>query len=343
MLCWICGDTKGGRLNSIEKPIAQFEGENSMKTILIVISIVLITTIGLAGCTAPTTQPPNTHVPQATQVPLKQTPVSQVTPQSKVNTEIVLNMVENLNNGDVEGSLAYFADDAVVYIMGFPPTGMEVYHGREQIRSLWQDSVDNHFKWEAEVTSALGDMVNIRAKTWHDFTRQLDVAPLEYTDVYELKDGKIVTYGSWLTKESLDRFKPAFFAAVPPEPNATPASSPPVSEMTVTIAGGTCTTDNPTALQAGEVAVTLNVEDQDNDKYALTMFNLDSDKDILDLMVSTVGVPPSWADILLYEELGPGQSKTYTFTLKQGPVYMICWSKPPGLPIGNVVPIPVLY
>jgi hypothetical protein len=39
-------------------------------------------------------------------------------------------MIERLNAGDVEGSLAYFADDAVVYFMGFPPTGIEVYKGK---------------------------------------------------------------------------------------------------------------------------------------------------------------------------------------------------------------------
>jgi hypothetical protein len=307
-----------------------------MNTKLIFLIMVLISTVGLAGCIALATQPPNTQVLQATPIPPTEIPASQVSPQSQSNSEVVL------NNGDVEASLAYFADDALVYLMGFPPTGIEVYHGHEQTGSLWQDSVDNHFKWEAEVISALGDMVNIRAKTWHDFTNQLGVAPLEYIDVYELKDGKIVTYGSWLTEESLDRFKPAFFAAVPPEPNATLSSIPPVSEMVVTIAGGTCSTDDPIVLQAGEVTVTLNVEDLDNEMYALTMFNLDSDKDILDLMVSTVGVPPSWADFLLYEELGPGQSETYTFTLELGPVYLICWSKPPDLPIGNAMPIPVV-
>ncbi len=313
-----------------------------MKTKLIILIIVLISTLSLVGCNAPATQPPNTQAHQETPIPPAEITASQVASQSQSNSKVVLNMVDTLNNGDVEGSLAYFADDAVVYLMGFPPTGMEVYHGREQIGSLWQDSVDNHFKWEAEVLSAPGDIVNIRAKTWHDFTNQLGVAPLEYMDVYELKDGKIVTYGSWLTEESLDRFKPAFFAVVPPEPTVTPSSSPPVSEMMVTITGGTCSTNDPIVLQVGEVTVTLNVEDQDNDMYALTMFNLEPGKDILDLMVSTAGEPPSWADFLLYEELGPGQSETYTFTLEQGPVYMICWSKPPDLPIGNAMPIPVV-
>ena len=317
-----------------------------MKIQLTILIIVLISMLGMAGCAAPATQPQATQAPMtkppATQAPPTQSPVSEATPQHKLNTETVLNMVEHLNSGDVEGSLAYFADDAMGYLMGFPPTGVEVYKGKEQLRLLWEDSVDNHFKWEVKVISTFGDLVNIQAKTWHDFTRQLGVAPLEYMDVYEVKDGKIMTYGSWLTEESLGRFKPAFAEVAPPEPTATPSTDPPVAKMTVTIAGGTCTTGNPITLEAGEVTVTLNVEDQDNSLYALTMFNLDPGKDILDLMASTTGAPPGWADMLLEKELGPGKSETYTFSLEKGPVYLICWSQPPVLPIGNAGPFPVV-
>jgi len=312
----------------------------------LLITIVLISMLGMAGCAAPSNQPPASQVaptqPPASQVPPTQPPESQATPVAKISSEIVQKMVERLNAGDVEGSLAYFADDAMGYLMGFPPTGIEIYQGKEKLRALWEDSVANHFKWEIEITHAGVDKVDVKTKTWHDFTKQLGVAPLEYIDVYEVKDGKIITYGSWLTKESLARFKPAFAKAVPPEPTAKPLSDPPVSEMTVTIAGGTCTTDSAVNLQAGEIKVTLKVEDTDNSRYALTLFNLDPGKDFLDLMVATVGMPPSWGDMLLETELGPGQSNTYTVKLEKGPLYMICWSQPPDLPIGNAGPFAVV-
>jgi hypothetical protein len=257
------------------------------------------------------------------------------------NPETVLEMVARLNDGDVDGSLAYFSDDAMAYLMGFPPTGIEVYNGKEQIRSLWEDSVNNHFQWEIEIDTIYKDQIFVKAKTWHDFTRQLGVAPLEYSDVYQVKDGKIVTYGSWLTQDSLARFRPAFYEVVPPEPTTTPSADPPVSEFTVIISGDTCTADNTSTLKIGEITVTLDVKDQDKDLYALTLFNLESGKDYLDLMVSTEGSPPNWLEILLYEELAPGMSETYTFTLEKGPVYLVCWSKPPDLPIGNAGPFPV--
>jgi ketosteroid isomerase-like protein len=320
-----------------------------MKIQLTLLIIVLLVLSGAAGCATSATQQaatattvPSTQPPASQEPPTGQSPKSQETPQSALNTDVVLNMIAGLNSGDAEGSLAYFADDAMVYMMGFPPAGIEIYKGKAQIRSVWQDSVENHFKWEVKVISAAGDLVKIQAKTWHDFTRQLQVAPLEYTDVYQVVDGKIKTYGSWLTEESLARFKPAFNEVMPPEPTATPFSGSPVSEMTVTTADGTCTTDSPGALKAGDVKVNWNVQDQDKSKYALTLFTLDSDKDILDLMVATYGLPPAWGDMVLPAELGPGESDTYTFKLEKGPLYVICWSQPPDLPIGNSGPIPVI-
>jgi limonene-1,2-epoxide hydrolase len=300
----------------------------------------LIAILIMAGCAAPATPPAPTQIPP-TPIPPTQPPAS---PATIPNSEVILRMVDRINAGDIEGSLDYFADDAIVYLLGFPPTGIEVYKGVDQIRNLWQDCVDNHFEWEVNITSVSGDIqgiVNAKTKTWHDFTRQLEVAPLEYTEVFEVKNGKIVSYGSWLTKESLARFRPAFEAVMPPEPTAEPPSDPVVSEMTVTIADGSCTITSPLKLKAGEVKVNFNVEDQDNSHYLLTLFNLDEGKDILDLMVATVGLPPPWVDMLLEKELSPGQSETYTFTLEKGPVYMVCWSQPPDLAIGNAGPIAV--
>ena len=332
-----------------------------MKTQLIVLITVLIASMYLAGCAEPATQPPPTQLPPtqapptqplptqapptqppAAQIPPTKPPVGQETPQPKLNAEIVQKMVDQLNAGDVEGSLAYFTDDARIYLYGFPPTGFELYKGKDQIRAFWQDMVNNHFQWEVKVTTARGDQVNLQAKTWHDFTRQIGVAPLEYYDIYQVIDGKITSYSSWLTVDSLARFRPAFAAAVPPEPTATPVSDPGVSEMTVTIAGGVCTTDNPVALKAGEVTVNVNVEDQDRSDYAVGLFNLDPGKDLLDLTVALYSVLPNWSEFLLEVYPGPGQSETYTFTLENGPVYMICLSKPPDIIIGNAGPIPVV-
>lgn len=301
----------------------------------LLIILVLLSVATTTGCGTPGTQPP------ATQVPPTQ-PLVQASSTGTSNSEIVLNMVERMNAGDVEGSLAYFANDVMGYFVGLPPTGMEVYTGKEALRAVWEDSVSNHFQWEVEPATESFDQVHVYAKTWHDFTRDLGVAPLEWIDVYEVKGGRITSYSSTIEQEALARLKPALAQAMPPEATPTPPSEIPASEMTVTIAGGTCTVDKPSVLQAGEMRVTLDVKDQDKDLYALMLFNLDEGKDLPDLMASTVGLPPPWSDILLDRELRPGKSETYTFTLERGPVYAICFSDPPGLPIGNAGPLTVV-
>jgi ketosteroid isomerase-like protein len=310
-----------------------------MKNTLFVVGVALVLLVGCGSQPTPTPVPTATPIPTVVSIPA---PTATPTPTPVSISAVVLGMVERMNAGDVEGSLAYFADDAMGYIVGLPPTGMEVYRGKEQIRTLWEDSFSNHFQWEVEITQVSGDEVYVRAKTWHDFTRELGVAPLEWIDVYEVKDGKITTYSTTITKDALAKLRPALAEVMQPEPTAAPSSDPPVSKMTVTIARGTCTTDSPMTLQAGEVTVTLDVQDQDNSLYALTLFNLDPDKDFTDLMASTAGSgPPPWSDMLLFEELGPGKSETYSFTVEEGPVYLICWSKPPDLPIGNAGPFEV--
>ena len=310
-----------------------------MKTIFSTFArILLFFVLGITGCTSQVNQPPPTQL-SLTQPPPTSTPLPEATTDPV--SAIVLGMVERMNAGDLEGSLAYFSDDAIGYIMGLPPTGMEVYTGKEQIRTLWQDSIDNHFHWEVKITQVVIDEVYVRAKTWHDFTRQLGVAPLEYSDIYEVKDGKITTYGTTITEESLAKLKPALAEVMPPESPAAPSSDPPLSEMTVTIAGGTCSTNGPITLQAGKIKVTLNIKDQNKVGYALLLVNLDQGKDFPDLMAATVGMPPSWADELLFAELLPGGSAIYTFTVEKGPVYLICWSKYPELPIGNAGPFDV--
>jgi hypothetical protein len=295
-----------------------------------ILVLLVILTLGLAGCSpaAQLAPEPTPTVPPA------------VEPDPQTISNMVQDMVARMNAGDVEGSLAYFADDAMVYVIGLPPTGMEVYAGKEQIRALWEDSLANHFQWEPEIKSVGGNIVNVKAKTWHDFTRQLGVAPLEYIDVYEVTDGKITTYGTTITADALARFMPAFEEAVPLEP-AAPSTEKPVSEMAVVIEGGTCTLTNPAPLQAGEIKVTLDIKDLNKELYALTIFNLSQDKDMLDLMASTAGMPPAWANDLMMAEPKPGTYNTFTFTVEKGPVYMICWSQPPVLPIGNAGPIEV--
>ncbi len=286
----------------------------------------------LAGCATPATPPPATPVPP-TEIPAN--------PADDPNAKVVLDMAAKLNAGDVDGSLAYISEDALSYFLGMPPTGLEFYKGREGLRPMWEYCAGDNFEMKVEITHVEDNLVYADVQTWMDFTRQLGVAPNDFIDIYEIQDGKIVTYGSMMTNEALDEFKPAINAVMPPKPTPIPTGDP-VGEMTVTIDGGTCTTDNPAALKAGEVKVNVVVAEQEQEKYAVALFTLDEGKDMLDLMASTaLDYPPGWSHTQLLKELDPGEQASYTATVEAGAVYLVCFSRPPDLAIGNAGPIVV--
>lgn len=305
-----------------------------MKTLLKdIVIILLILVLGMTGCTTPATQPS----PIQTSVPV-------VTEETVANplADVVLKMAERMNDGDLEESLSYFADDSVAYFVGMPPTGMEIYRGKEGIRPVWEECIGSHFKMEVEIVSVVGDVVNARSKTWHDFTRQLGVAPNEFIETYVVKDGKIALYSSVLTEKSLAKFKPALAAVMPPEPTTVPSTDTPVSEINVVISDGTCNYDGTLVLKAGEIKVNVDAKGENKKTYGLTFFSLDPGKDIVDLMATTpLPSPPSWSNMLTLWEIGSGTSKTYTFGADEGSLYLVCWSKPPDLAIGNIGPFEV--
>jgi hypothetical protein len=254
--------------------------------------------------------------------------------------------VTHMNAGELEEMLAYYDDDATVYFLGLPPTGTEVYRGKDAIRTIMADNVANHFSAKVDLVESSESVVTGTMTSWHDFTREIGVAPVTAYVIYEVENGKIVTEEWVVGEESLAQIKKAFLAMAPPEAApetaAGTAAVAPLTSLTITIADGACNYDGPMILQAGNLDVTVNVKDQAQSLYALTLFTLDPGKDMLDLMVSTVqGGPPSWANTIFLREVGPGESETRTLWLREGPVYAVCWSQPPALAIGGVGPFEV--
>jgi len=298
-----------------------------------ILLFLLVLALVFPGCAVPAAQPP-----------APRTPISTATqpPAENPLVRLVLSMAARLNAGDLNGSLSYFADDAITYFVGLPPTGMEIYRGKEGLRPVWEDCIHNHFRMEVEIVSVDGDVVTARSKTWHDFTRQLGVAPNEFVEVYQVKDNKIAVYSSTITGQALARFMPALATAMPPEAEAPPVVEDPVAEITVNFANGTCSYSGAMTLKAGEMHVNILATDTPQKYYGLTFFNLDSGKTLLDLMAATpLPAPPPWAKMLSLWEFTSGESKVVTFSAQTGPLYLVCWSKPPDLAIGNVGPFEV--
>jgi hypothetical protein len=115
--------------------------------------------------------------------------------------------------GDLDAALAYFADDAV-YRIEFMD---ETYTGVDEIRAWWVGLQEQNFDIEVEVVNVEGNKVTTHTKTWTDFTRELDIAPLEATEVYIVEDGKIKS-GTWTpTEESVAKLQAAMAPETLPE------------------------------------------------------------------------------------------------------------------------------
>jgi len=292
----------------------------------------LLILIAITGCTVQASAPP----------PSEELSDPNAAPSTPISAP-VMGYSERLSAGDLEGALSYFHDDALFYILGLPPGGFEMLSGKDQIQTMFEENIASHFKMEVEVLSVVDDVVTTRTTTWHDFTREIGAAPVEATGVYVIKDGKIVAEAWHVSEVSLAKIKSAMAEVMPEEQEADMPDETPVSEIAVTIANGTCSYAGPLALQAGSVAVTLDVQDLDKEKYALTFFNLEPGRDSTDLMASTIAdSPPSWAHLLaLPNDKQPGETTEFNVAIKQGPVYGVCWSSPPDLAIGSIGPFSV--
>ena len=115
----------------------------------------------------------------------------------------VLDSVAKFRAGDLQGALAYFADNAIVRLEGLPSGQPDTYTGKEAIRVWWDELDSQNFDIEVTVFKVDGDTVTTKTLTWNDEMRSLGVAPLEATEVYVVKDGQIVSETWTLSEASL--------------------------------------------------------------------------------------------------------------------------------------------
>jgi ketosteroid isomerase-like protein len=316
--------------------------------IRLLLALCLAALFALAGCSGSESKPAAN--PEPTTVPPTETPpptdVLEPTIASTATTDpaaaVVMQYASYVNAGDYAAASELFAGDAMIYFVGMPPVGMEIYWGNEQYHTFLNDCcAEQNFEMEVVIEWVEDGMVYAEGKTWMDFTRALEVAPNSFHEVFVVKDGKIALYTSTMTEEALENFRPAL-AAVMPEAFAIPPESDeaPVSEIEVTIANGTCVYHGPMNLQAGPLTVNAEVQDEAWDKYAVSFFTVDEGKDLIDLMASTYRPnPPPWSGIVYLREMEPGESQTFTIeTVEAGQLYLICWAGPPDTPIGNAGP-----
>lgn len=321
-----------------------------MKTYLRLVTFVIVLTLlilpGCGGTTSAPEPPPAavqaTAVPEVIEEPATGEPAATPDLREDPAAAVVLEMLSRVNAEDYAGAAELVADDMMSYFIGMPPTGMEIYWGKEQFQTfLEQCCTGQNFQWEVTPVSVQDGVVYAESKTWMDFTRDLGVAPNTFHEVFAVRDGKIALYTSTMTQEALAKFRGPL-SEVMPEAFAVPPAGdePPVSEVTITLADNTCAYNGPRNLKAGELIVNVDIQDQNWEKYAVSFFTLDEGKDIIDLMASTpLPGPPEWMSMEFIQELGPGAKETYkNFYVKEGLLYMVCWAGGPDTPIGNAGP-----
>lgn len=123
--------------------------------------------------------------------------------------KVLTAMADALNAGDVEATMALFTDDAIIKALFGDALPPESCIGREQVRLFMEDLVANNFKIQIEILQVLGDIAVTRTKTWHDFTIQLGIAPLDYIEIYPIQDGKIKGFVDIATDETVAKLKAA--------------------------------------------------------------------------------------------------------------------------------------
>jgi hypothetical protein len=120
---------------------------------------------------------------------------------------------ENVDETQIDAMLAYFADDAVFKMVGMPTGIPSTFSGKEAIREAYVGWLPLHPRLQVEIQNVDGETVTANTRYWSDMMTSLGVAPLEGTDVYIIKDGKIQSETWTLTTESSMKLLAAMTAA----------------------------------------------------------------------------------------------------------------------------------
>ena len=118
-------------------------------------------------------------------------------------------MADALNAGDVDATMAFFTDDAIIKVLYGDARPPSSHIGREQVRVFMEKIAAGNFKIQIEILQVLGDIAIVRSKTWMDPTIKLGIAPLDYIEIYPIQDGKIKGFVDIATDETVAKLKAA--------------------------------------------------------------------------------------------------------------------------------------
>lgn len=122
----------------------------------------------------------------------------------------VYGMAEALNNGDLDESVAFLADDIVFDVDGEP------IEGKTGVQMMFRDLINGHFHIEYDNMAVDQNTVTTLTSTWGDGIPE-EIQPNQAHETYVVKDGQI-TRISWVpTDESRARQEAYYNDAMPAE------------------------------------------------------------------------------------------------------------------------------
>ena len=127
---------------------------------------------------------------------------------------IVQGFIDAQNAGDVEGALAFLADNAVIQLVPPPVEGDDgVFTGKEEIRAWYETLAALHGEGELSDIKVEGDQVTAILTYTDDSLKQIGVDSSDNEWVVSIQDGKNQGYTATLTEASLAELMAAMAAA----------------------------------------------------------------------------------------------------------------------------------
>ena len=244
------------------------------------------------------------------EVVLEQAEPEQDLPEQVKPEDIVLAQVERLNHADIGAALELYDDDVELQLapaFALLPGSPDHYRGKDQLQAYFESLVESHIQLQIDVLQVEGNTVTTRTFTWMDLSRDLDIAPLEATEVYTIQDGKIKSWTWTLSDQSLKKLQ----------------DSPPIFAITFQKDG--CIYNGPKSVETPAAIIVWNdASGEKHGSYGVTIEMFDEGNTLEDRKGYTGFGPPDWTTIVAVDMSSSPSYQFFAPLLNDGPLYLVC-------------------
>jgi len=136
------------------------------------------------------------------------------TGETSTSSAVVEGFIKAMNAGDVEASLAFLTDDAVIQFVPPPiPEDDGVFTGKEEIRGWYENVARNNGHSELSNVQINGDAVTAQLSYSDDGLKQMGLDSIDNEWMVTVKGGLIQGYQVTMTDASFEKLMAALAAA----------------------------------------------------------------------------------------------------------------------------------